>query len=60
MKTFQITEEQAQRLLNYIVSIPTGMMPLKEGVELVNILMNLREINGGIQPIPKRTLKGKA
>jgi|WetSurMetagenome_2_1015567.scaffolds.fasta_scaffold79267_2 hypothetical protein len=59
MKTFQITEEQAQRILNYIVSIPTGAMPLKEGVELVNILMNLQE-DGRVQPVPGRTIKRKA
>jgi hypothetical protein len=59
MKTFKLTEEQAQRILNYIVSIATGSIPLKEGVELVNILMNLQE-DGRVQPIPGRPKPGKA
>jgi hypothetical protein len=38
-KTFKITEEQAQQILNYLSTCPYGQV-----YQLVAILMNLKEI----------------
>jgi hypothetical protein len=44
MKKFEITEQDAQKILNYISQIPTGSIPLGVALEIVQILMNLKEI----------------
>lgn len=40
----EISKEDAQKILNYISQIPTGNIPLGVAVEIVQILMNLKEI----------------
>jgi hypothetical protein len=44
MKTYKITEEQAQQILNYISATPTGNIPFGEAYKIAQILMNLEEI----------------
>jgi hypothetical protein len=55
MKEFKITQEEAQMILNYLVSCP--YMQVRE---LVDILTSLKEIDDGVQPISVRKVKGKA
>ncbi len=43
MREFVIKEEDAQEILNYISSIPTGGVVLGKAVQIVNLLLNLKE-----------------
>ena len=40
---FEISKEDAQKILNYISQIPTGNFPLGVGIEITQILINLKE-----------------
>lgn len=40
----QITQEEAQMIMNYIASIPTGNIPLGEAIKITQILINLKPI----------------
>jgi len=46
-KKFEITEEQAQAILNYIAAIPTGEISYGEANRVVQILTALKEIKDG-------------
>ena len=43
-----ISKEDAQKILNYISQIPTGTVPLGIAIEIVQILMNLKEKQDGV------------
>ena len=42
---FQISQEEAQQIMNYISLIPTGQFPLGEAVKIIQILTNLKPID---------------
>lgn len=39
----KISKEEAQKILDYITSIPSGDVPLGKALEIVQILLNLKE-----------------
>lgn len=41
---YEIKKEDAQTILNYVSSLPTGHYPLGEAIKIIEILMNLKEI----------------